>query len=113
VLFESLNPVIPNNSQKCLEDLGLADFLRSHARFVPPAAYRGMSGTNLVTLHIYVTYIYISLCPPILLLQSNKNNGILARRAAALIQAQMHRRMAFKMFSEPREPAPCCLRRAE
>ena len=60
MLFESLNPVIPNNSQKCLEDLGLADFLRSHARFVPPAAYRGMSGTNLVTLHIYVMYIALS-----------------------------------------------------
>jgi 2-polyprenyl-6-methoxyphenol hydroxylase-like FAD-dependent oxidoreductase len=35
------------NSQKCLREIGLAEFLDSEAQFVPPAAYRGVDGTWL------------------------------------------------------------------
>ena len=35
------------NSQSCLEDIGLGDFLHSEACFVPPAAYRDVEGAWL------------------------------------------------------------------
>lgn len=35
------------NSQSCLEDIGLGDFLHAEACFVPPAAYRDVKGSWL------------------------------------------------------------------